>query len=264
MNFAFKDARCALPEAKRKTTILILSVVFFFVSFLAAMPEILAQRKFSKTFPATKNVRLELTNRTGTVEVQGWDKDVIQISAYLEEPAAVIIPQNLSGKILINVVKDNQDRGEVGSCNFIIKVPYSSWVSIETRIGNLIINNVRGELVRAHVTAEGDITLTNIFANSVAAENVIGNILFDGEIQEGGSYRFTSVSGAINLRIPFTSSFKMVATAPSTRSIDLGDFSGNGDFSRVGDGRRVVGRLNGGSATLTVTNMRGTISFIRR
>jgi hypothetical protein len=258
MNFAPKNLLRA--SAKRKTTILLLSVVFFFASLPA---EVFAQKRFSKTYPAAKDVRLELTNRGGTVEVQGWNRNEVEIKAYLEAPAANIIPQNLSGKILINVVKDNLDRREVGNCNFTIKVPYSSSVDIETKMGNLNISNVRGMLVRAHISTEGDITLTNIFAPSVQAENTVGDIFFDGEIQQGGIYKFTSMRGNINLRIPFSSSFRLVATAPSTRNIDLGGLS-NADLKLVGNGRRVVGQVNGGSASLTVTNHRGGISFISR
>ena len=247
-------------SATIKTTIL-LSVVFFFASFAA--PQILAQKRFSKTYSASKNVRLQLTNRTGTVTVEGWDKDQIQISAYLEAPAANIVPQSLSGTILINVVKDNQGRNDVGNVNFLIKVPYSSSVDIETVMGNLNISNVGGNLVRAHISSEGDITLTNIAANNVSAENVIGDIFYDGDIQTDGNYRFISTRGNINLRIPFNAGFKVVATAPSTRSISLGAWSG-GNMKFVGDGRRVVGQSGDGSATLTVTNQRGSISFIRR
>lgn len=238
-----------------------MSVVFFFASFDAA--EIYAQKRFSKTYPASKNVQLHLMNRSGTVTVEGWERDEVRISADLESPAANIIPQNLSGKIYINVVRDNEGRGEIGSCNFTIKVPYSSTVDIETKMGNLSVSSVRGSRVRAHISTDGDITLTNISVGLVDAQNGIGDIFFDGEIQEGGTYRFISTRGEINLRIPFTSSFRLVATAPSTRSISLGAFA-NGDLNLVGDGRRVVGRVNGGSASLTVTNQRGRISFIRR
>ena len=246
-------------SATIKTTIL-LSVVFF-LSFAAQ--DIFAQKRFSKTYAASKNVRLQLTNRTGTVTVEGWDKDQIQIAAYLEAPAANIVPVSLSGTILINVVKDNQGRGEVGNVNFLIRVPYASTVDIETVLGNLNIANVRGNLVRAHITSEGDITLTNIGAANVSAENVIGDIFYDGDVQSQGNYRFVSMRGNINLRIPFNAGFKLVATAPSTRSINLGAFS-NGNMKFVSDGRRVIGQSGDGSATITVTNQRGSIGFIRR
>jgi DUF4097 and DUF4098 domain-containing protein YvlB len=244
----------------KKTTIILLGVVFFFVSSSA---HVSAQKRYSKTFPASKNVRLDLMNRMGTVEVEGWDKDAIQISAYLEAPAANIIPQSLSGTIVINVVKDNQGRGDVGSVNFKIKVPYNSSVNIETKIGNLSVSNVAGGLVRAHVTTDGDITLTNISALNVSAENGIGDIFYDGEIKNGGIYRFTSLRGNINLRIPFESSFRLVATAPSTRNISIGALGGSG-FRYVSGGQRVVGQNGDGSATLNVTNQRGSIAFIRR
>jgi DUF4097 and DUF4098 domain-containing protein YvlB len=244
----------------KKTTIILLGVVFFFVSFVS---EAAAQKRYSKTFPASKNIRLDLMNRMGTIEVEGWDKDAIQISAYLEAPAANIVPQSLSGTIVINVVKDNQGRDDVGSVNFKIKVPYNSSVNIETKVGNLSVSNVAGGLVRAHVTTDGDITLTNISALYVSAENGIGDIFYDGDIKNGGTYRFTSLRGNINLRIPFESSFRLVATAPSTRNISIGSL-GDAGFRFVSEGRRVVGQNGSGSATLNVTNQRGSIAFIRR
>ncbi|CAA9380263.1 MAG: hypothetical protein AVDCRST_MAG74-438 [uncultured Pyrinomonadaceae bacterium] len=247
---------------QNKTTMLLLSVVFFFAFSSAAASEVSAQKKFSRIYPASKNVRLQLTNRTGQVIVEGWDREEINISAYLEAPAANIAPRSLSGTIDINLVKDNQGKTEVGNVNFLIKVPYSASVDIETRMGNLTVSGVRGGLVRAHISTEGDITLTNISAENVAAENGIGDIFYDGTIQAGGSYRFTSVRGNINIRIPFNSSFRLIATAPSTRNISLGDFGNSG--MRFGDGRRVIGQTGDGSAAISVTNQRGNISFIRR
>lgn len=247
-------------SATKTTIFLLLSVVFFFAGTTG---EVYAQKRFSKTYPASKNVRLQLTNRTGTVTVEGWDRDEVSISAYMEAPAAQMTPQNLSGTIYINLIKDNQGRSEVGSVNFLIKVPYDASVDIETRMGNLSVSNVRGELVNAHISSEGDITLMNIHATNVSAENGIGDIFFDGLIQSKGNYRFTSTRGSINLRIPTNSSFQLVATAPTTRNISLGSFAG-GEMNFVSDGRRVIGKSGDGNATLVVTNQRGSISFIRR
>lgn len=247
--------------AVKKTTIFLLTVVFFFG--FAAPRFATAQKKFSKSYPASKNVKLLLTNRTGTVTVEGWEKPEVKIVASMEEPAADMTPQNQSGTIYINLVKDNQGRADVGNVNFTIRVPYNSSVDIETRMGNLSVSNVQGGLVRAHISSEGDITLTNIYAAAVSAENVIGDIFFDGNIQRDGIYRFTSMRGNINLRIPFNSSFRLVATAPSTRNIALGALSNSG-LRFVSEGRRVIGQVSDGSATLTVTNQRGSISFIGR
>ncbi len=240
-----------------KTTIL-LSVVFFFAGFA---PDASAQRKFSRTYPAGQNVRLNLTNRTGTVEVEGWNRREIRVEATLEAPTANIAPQSSGNGVNIDMLRDNQGR-EAGSVNFVIRVPYNTSVAIETRIGNLSVSNVRSGLVRAHISSEGDITLANIAATNVSAENGLGDLFFDGEIQNGGTYWFSSMSGQINLRIPFPSSFKLVATAPSTRNISLGPFS-NGEFN-FGDGRRIWGKFGAGNASITVTNKRGSIAFFGR
>jgi len=244
----------------KKTTILLLLSVVFFFAYTAN--DVVGQRRFSRNFPAGKNVRLQLLNRSGTVTVEGWNRPEVSISASLEAPAATISSQVIEGAIFINLMKDNQGR-EVGNVNFSVRVPYACVVDIETLIGNLIVTNVRGGSVRAHISSEGDVTLTNISANTVQAQNGIGDLFFDGDILPGGNYRFASMRGTINIRIPFNSSFKLVATAPSTRYISLGPFA-NGNLNYVGDGRRVVGKFGDGSSTLTVTNQRGSISFFTR
>lgn len=241
----------------------ILMIVAAIAIFAAVPQDSFAQKNFNKTYPASKNVRLNLVNRTGTVTVQGWERNEVRISASLERPFAQIEPQNLSGEIRINVVQDNHGRGEVGDANFTIFVPYNSTVDIETRIGNLNVSNVQGGFVRAHITSEGDVTLTNISASKVSAKNLIGDIFFDGVIRSGGTYFFKSMSGNVNIRIPLESSFKLLATAPSTRNIALGSFS-NSSMRLLGTGRRVVGKVGSGSATVTVENQRGTITFLRR
>ncbi|MEZ5307695.1 MAG: DUF4097 family beta strand repeat-containing protein [Pyrinomonadaceae bacterium] len=239
-----------------------ITAIFVFAVFGTA-DAVFAQKKFSKSYPAGKNVRLQLTNRTGTITVRGWDKETVQISAVLQKPIANLEPKNLSGTIVIDVVRDNKGRNEVGDVNFNIAVPYSSSVDIETRIGNLQVNNIQGGLVRAHISSEGDITLTNIGAANVSAKNVIGDIFYDGVFQPSGIYRFYSTQGNINLRIPLRSSFQLIATAPSTRSISLGSFS-NASMRFVGTGRRVVGKVGEGSASVTVTNQQGSIALLRR
>ena len=238
---------------------MLLSVVFFFAAFAG---EASAQKKFSRTYPTGSNVRLTLNNRSGTVTVEGWNRPEISISASLEAPAATIVPQSLSGTIVINVLRDNQGK-DVGNVDFRVRVPYSAEVDIETRIGNLNVTSIRSSMVRAHISSDGDIVLTNIMSPSVVAENGVGDIVFDGEIQNGGQYRFSSMKGNIHIRIPLNSSFSFVATAPSTRSISLGAFA-SGDMNFLGDGRRIVGKVGDGAATLKVTNQKGNIGFSLR
>ncbi|HET6889710.1 MAG TPA: hypothetical protein VFH31_01300, partial [Pyrinomonadaceae bacterium] len=132
----------------------------------------------------------------------------------------------------------------------------------ETKRGDIRVSNIRGGLVRAHVTSEGDIELSAINASQVLAQNTIGNIFFDGEFSRGGTYQFQSTKGDISIRIPADSAFRLVAAAP-TRKIALGGFWNNG-FKTLGDGRKFVGDVGDGRSSVMVTTFQGSITFLRR
>jgi len=240
-----------------------LFLAFSVLILLTATTTLLGQKKLTTVLPAGKSVKLQLVNREGTVTVEGWDRDQVQIVATLENSDTSIEPQISQSTIIVNVVKNNQGKNGVGSVNFKVKVPIGSSIDLETMIGNLNITNVRGSLVRAVITAEGDITLTNILANNVTATNRIGDIFFDGDFKSEGFYNFKSTTGNINLRIPLTSSFRFTATAPFSRNIFMGSFV-TAASNTINDGQRIIGRFREGAANLVVTNQRGTISFIAR
>lgn len=221
-----------------------------------------AQQRVQKRYPAGKNVRLQLKNVQGTIVVESWERDEIRVSATLESPAAHFSPRQLSDGLSIDVMGDNRGRGEVGDVNFKIQVPVSTSVDVETKRGDIHVSNVRGAYVRARVSSEGDIDLTGIIATQVVASNTTGDILFDGEFMRGGSYEFQSGHGAINIRIPGDSAFRLQA-ATTSKKIELGHFW-NSSFQSYGGGRKYVGDVGDGRASVSVTNLSGSISFIRR
>jgi putative adhesin len=218
-------------------------------------------QRLSKRYPTGKNVRIELKNVFGTIEVESWNKDEIRLTATIESPAAHVVPKQIEGSLVIDVMADNRARGDIGDVNFKLQVPASSSVDLETRRGQINVSNLRGASVRAHVSSEGDITLSNITAGQVIAQNTIGNIFFDGEFSSGGTYEFKSTKGDITIRIPGDSAFRLVAT--STRKISLNQFWNNG-FKTMSDGRRLVGDVGDGRSSVSVTNFSGAITFMRR
>ena len=220
-----------------------------------------AQQQLSKRYPAGKNVRIELKNISGTIVVEAWNKDEIRLSATCESKNAHVIPRQIDQSLVVDVMSDNRGIGDVGDINFKLQVPVNSSVDLETRRGNISVANIRSGLVRAHVSSEGDIELTNISASHVIAKNVIGNIFFDGEFSSGGTYEFKSSKGDITIRIPGNSAFRLVAASPARR-ITLGDFWNNG--FKTQDGRRYVGDVGDGRSSVSVTNFNGQITFLRR
>jgi DUF4097 and DUF4098 domain-containing protein YvlB len=221
----------------------------------------LGQQQLSKRYPAGKNVRIELRNISGTIVVETWNKDEIRLSATIESKNAHVVPKQIDQSLVVDVMSDNRGKGDIGDINFKLMVPVNSNVDLETRRGNISVANIRGGLVRAHVSSEGDIELTNITASHVIAQNVIGNIFFDGEFSTGGTYEFKSNRGDITIRIPGNSAFRLVAASPA-RKIALGDFWNNG--FKTQDGRKYVGDVGDGRSSVSVTNFSGQITFMRR
>ena len=161
-----------------------------------------------------------------------------------------------------DVVGDNRGRGDVGNVNFKIQVPLNTIVDIETKMGDITIANIRGDLVRAYVSSEGDIELTGIYASKVFAQNTSGHIFFDGEVNRGGNYQFQSGKGDISIRIPANSSFDLIASAPD-RKLALGQFW-NSSFKTLGEGQKfskTVTNVNDGRAKVTIINFQGGITF---
>jgi DUF4097 and DUF4098 domain-containing protein YvlB len=232
---------------------------------LASFAPAFAQQKFSRVYRTPRrNIRLQLTNRSGTIEIEGWERNEIKVTANMESPAAKFMPVVDDEGLVIDVMNDTRGREGLGDVNFTIQVPSDATVDLETRIGNITVRNVHGSMVRAVVTSSGDIDLTGIRALKVMASNITGNILFDADLLAGGFYDLKSTQGDINVRINGGSGFTLTATAPRTRNIDLGNLARRGDFSFQGDSRRVVGRVGDGSATLMTTGLRGSINFFTR
>ena len=233
-----------------------------FLLVLITSSSVFAQQRVSRKFPAGKNVRLELKNLSGTITVETWQRDEIKITASMETPAVHFNPRQTDAGLVIDVVGDNRGRGDVGDVNFKIQVPARSSVDLETRRGQITVNNVQGDLVRAHVWTSGDITLLGVNAARVFASNTTGDIYFDGEFASGGTYEFKSGQGTITLRLPANCGFRLVATAPA-KKIAMGQFWHEG-MKLMGEGRRIVGDVGDGRASVIVTNYQGQINFLRR
>lgn len=243
-----------------RTSFLTVATLLTVISLSTAVA-VNAQQQMSKRYPGGKNVRIELRNISGLIVVESWNKNEIRLTATIESKNAHVVPRQVNDCLMVDVMGDNRGRGDVGDINFKLQVPVNSSVDVETRRGDIRVSNIRSGLVRAHVSSEGDIELSNISATHVVAQNVIGNIFFDGEFSSGGTYEFKSTKGDITIRVPGNSAFRLVAASP-TRQIKLNDFWNDGFKSQ--DGRKVVGDVGDGRSSVSVTNFSGQITFLRK
>jgi DUF4097 and DUF4098 domain-containing protein YvlB len=248
-----------LPGGK---TLKVLSA-FLLIIPLSVASVALGQRRVSRHFPAGKNVRVELRNISGTITVETWNRDEISVTAEMETSKATFSPRETASGLVIDIVGDNRGRSDVGDMNFKIQLPARSSVDLETRSGQITVNNIQGDLVRAHIWTSGDIILTSVNAGRVFATNTTGDIFFDGEFASGGTYEFKSGKGNITLSLPANCGFRLVATAP-TKEIKMGPFWNANSLKLMSEGRRIIGDVGDGRASVTVTNFQGNIKFVRR
>ena len=226
--------------------------VFLFIALTAGATNLaLAQQKVSRRYPAGKNVRLELKNIAGTITVETWARDEISVTATMDNRKVNFNPRQTDTGLVIDIAADNRGKADVGDMNFKIELPARSSVDLETRSGQITVSNIQGDLVRAHIWTSGDIQLSGINAARVFATNTTGDIYFDGEFSSGGTYEFKSGKGNITL------------TAP-TKNIKMGPFWDDSKLKLMGEGRRIIGDVGDGRASVTVTNFQGTINFLRR
>lgn len=259
MKMRMLPARLEIPRIYPYPRLVLFATLFFFGAF--GVSGVKAQQKLSKRYPVPKNVRVELKNISGTITVESWNRDEVKLTALLDSPKATLSPRQTSEALIVDVMADNRGR-DVGDVNFKLQVPVNSSVDLETMRGQITVSNIRGGLVSAHVSSEGDIELIGIGASTVYARNNIGDIFFDGEISRGGTYRFQSSKGNITIRIPADSAFNLEAAA-SNKKIALGQFWNNG-IKSFGEGRKMVGDVGDGRSRMSVINFQGSITFMRR
>ncbi len=256
------DAGGARSRLERARRLRLAPAAALFLLALTLAPASFAQHRFQREYPTRQNIRIQIINRSGKVEVEAWDKNSVRVTATMDSSSTKMSPEVNGDGVTIDVRRDNRE--DVGDVNFLVRVPAGSTVDISTMTGNLTVRNVRGQMVRAHVTSEGDIELTGIRAQTVMAENTVGNILFDAELLRGGTYVLNSTQGDIQLHISAEAGFRLMAVAPRTRDIELNGFAQMGQFEFINEKRKVVGKVGDGAASLSTTNGRGSISIMPR
>src|SRR6267142_4737543 len=118
-----------LRPALRATAlcVLLLTVVW-------AVPSFAVSKEFNQSYPLQPGGSLELQNVNGTVEVQGWDRDVVEVhavkTAKLKESdlELVSIDVNASGGGVSIATRYPQNEGVGVAVEYTIHVPHGAKV----------------------------------------------------------------------------------------------------------------------------------------
>ena len=154
-------------------------------------------------------------------------------------------------------------------------------IEVEGAKGRLTLSTVNeGVFIRdtaGEITAEttnGDLTLERIDAQTVDVATVNGDVVYDGSIRDGGTYRFATHNGDVELRVP-----DQINASVFVRTFRHGDFdshfqvevpsqaaSSGSEFERRRRERRNSFNftLGSGSARVELESFGGDISLLKR
>ncbi len=243
--------------------ILFVSVLVVLVLTVAAVPGFAVSKQFDQTYPLQPGGTFELQNVNGPVEVQGWDRDVVEVHAVktakrneadLERVTIQVAAKPRSISVSTHYP---QDEGVEVAVEYVIHVPHGAHVEH--------IGTINGTLVVAGVEAVDDLHTVN------------GNI----EVYDGGeSVHARTTNGNIHLELAHfrggtgasaeTTNGSLLVALPSDIGADLETRCLNGNFlsempvamESTLRPREMHGRLGKGGAPIKLSTINGGIRIV--
>jgi DUF4097 and DUF4098 domain-containing protein YvlB len=276
----------------------------WFVFWPLALVALSAQAadRIEKVFTVSKNSNLMLMNYSGMVSVKGWQNSEIKAVWVKYSQNVEIDTESGVNKVrLATHVMDKLASPERAKVDYQILVPEDAGLQIQSNLGSVLIENVRGpvnvDVVDAPVrvigtagyvtakslcsrleisqskgiiqtkTVSGDIVFSRLESNNVTASSTLGNIYYEGDFSRGGKYNFTTNEGFISINCPDQASVDWEAkTVKGAIESDLPIKSkAHRSVPRNSPERQsLVGTQNSGDATVQLSTFSGTIKIRRK
>ena len=242
---------------------LFVSAFFVVVLAVAAVPGFAFSKQFDQTYPLEPGGTFELQNVNGPVEVQGWDRDVVEVHAVKTakrneaDLERVTIQVSAKPQSISVTTRYPQDEGVEVAVEYLIHVPHGAHVEH--------VGTINGTVVVAGVTAVDDLHTVN------------GNIeVYDG----GGSVHAHTTNGNIHLELAHfrgskgasaeTTNGSLLVALPSNISAELETRCLNGNFlsempvsmESTLRPREMHGRLGKGGAPIKLSTINGGIRVV--
>lgn len=147
---------------------------------------------------ASADGKVEIYNTAGSVTVEGWSQNVVEVTGTLGEEVDEFIFERKDDTVLVKVkpIKGKNSGGRSTSSHINVRVPQQSSIEAVTISAEIDVEGVRGEQELQSVS--GNVT-TQVFAAEVEVETVSGRIDVVGS-GEDIEAELTTVSAGIAVR----------------------------------------------------------------
>ena len=228
------------------------------------------QGEMDTTVAVQAGARLDVNNFGGEIVVRTWNQNSVRVRASHSSRDRV----EVSFTQTVVLVRTSGRRGPPSLVDFEITVP--QWmgvtlagvytdITVEGVAGSISAESVQGDISVTGGTGklsvesvDGDVTLLRIESSSVEVNTVDGDIIYDGTIKDGGSYRLATHDGDVTIAIPTGAS-----AAVSVATFD-GDFDSSFPVDVQHTGRhRFSFTIGSGKARVELETFDGDIRLRR-
>lgn len=130
----------------------------------------------------------------------------------------VTIEDRVSGDDITISTKRNL---RMGRADFEVSLPPETSLTIKNIVGNIDLRGITGHISVQSI--DSDVRLVKVNSPAVDVLVTSGDVFFDGELHEGGSYSLQSIKGDLDVTLPSGTPFNLNARALS-ENINLGSF----------------------------------------
>lgn len=153
-------------------------------------------REIHESREADRTAEIEISNTSGSVSVQGWDREMVEITGTLDENVERLEITGDRKHLKIRVILPDRVR-EGGEADLEVRVPAGAEVSVSTVSADQDIAGLTGELTIASVS--GDISVTGGPLKDIEIDSVSGEIDLAASAP---TIEVDSVSGDLTLDAP--------------------------------------------------------------
>jgi len=238
-------------DTRQRILTLLIAVVFSLLTSHTVFAESLdSSSHFERTYSPAANAHVTISNVRGKIQISSWDRRTILARA--TTGPSVKIEDEVVGDDVRIFTRTNL---RLGRADFEISVPPETSITVKNYVGDIEVRGVTGHV--SITSIDSDVRLYKIASPVVDVRVTSGDVLFDGELSDGGSYNLQTMRGDVDVTVPSSTPFNLNARALS-ENISLGAFMNNLTGSSRGP-KGVSGTYLRGGPRLTLTTYAGRI-----
>ena len=156
-----------------------------------------AQGSVEKRMEADPRGKVEVSNVSGRVEIEGWEQAEVAVTGTLGKGVKELRFERHGGTVEVEVVHDSRFEGfrDHGQAHLVIKVPLASEVEVDCVSADILVTGLTGDLEVDVVS--GDVAV-DVGSQGIYLESVTGDL----EVRSTeGRVEAESVSGAVSVRL---------------------------------------------------------------